>query len=72
MQVNSPPNPRVLQHSYSRFLQKFAEDRFTALDVGHAGKLPIVAVRTFVRGVCPGTEQQASVCLQRWVACLCC
>ena len=46
-----------------RFIQKFAEDRFAALDVAHAGKLPIVAVRTFVKGVCQGTEQQVGCAL---------
>ena len=44
-----------------RFLEQYAEERFAALDVGHAGRLSLAVARTFVKSACPGPEQHVRV-----------
>jgi len=60
-QINKQPN---------RFLLKFAEDRFAALDVSHSGRLPVVAARTFVKSVLPpgAPDQQVADAITQFVA----
>lgn len=40
-----------------RFVQRLAEDKFGSLDLQHSGKVPIVAVRSFVKSVTPVEAQ---------------
>jgi hypothetical protein len=62
MPSSPPPCPPC------RFLQQFAQDKFAALDVAHAGRLPVVAVRTFVKSLCPGPEAQVADAISQFVA----
>lgn len=39
-----------------RHIITFGEDRFTAMDVQRSGKINIVAVRSFVKSMCPGVS----------------
>lgn len=51
MLLTLPPAPPAV-----RFIASFAEDRFGAMDVQHAGRVDVVPVRAFVKAMSPGAS----------------